>query len=199
MSIRAPSVNGSGTISRVAAVLLVALAAPVAAREVRGIDVPESIRVEGHTLRLNGAGIRRRFFFDIYVIGLYVERPTTDLAAVLAANTPRQVRIHLVRAVSAQQMRDAVAEGFRRSAGDAMPGLETRLARLEAMLRAGGPGDVTTLTWIPGRGTVVTDDGHEIGTIEGKDCADVVFGVWIGPRPVDDGLARTLLAGGKTE
>jgi len=186
-------------VFRAAAVLLLALAAPVAAREIRGVMLPESIQVEGHTLALNGAGIRRRFFFDVYVIGLYVEHPTTDRDAILAANGPRRVRIELVRSVSAEQMRNAVAEGFRRSAGAAMPALETRLARLESMLRAGGPGDVTTLTWIPGRGTVVTDDGHEVGTIEGKDCADVVFGVWIGPRPVDEGLARALLAGGKTE
>jgi hypothetical protein len=192
-----PSANGSGTISRAIIALLLALAAPAAAREIHGIELPESIRVDGHTLQLNGAGIRRRFFFDVYVIGLYVEQPTTERDAVFAASAPRQVRIQLIRSVSAEQMRTAVAEGFRRSAGAAMPTLEARLARLQAMLRAGGPGDVTTLTWIPGRGTVVTDDGHEVGTIEGKDCADVVFGVWIGPRPVDDGLARRLLAGGK--
>ena len=161
--------------------------------------VPESIQLDGHTLRLNGAGIRRRFFLDIYVIGLYVEHPTTDRDMILAADTPRRVHIQLVRSVSAEQMRGAVAEAFRRAAGDAMPNLEARLARLETMLRAGGPGDVTTLTWIPARGLVVTDDGHELGTIEGKDCADVVFGVWMGPRPVDEGLARALLAGGSTE
>jgi len=182
-----------------AAVLLLALAAPVAAREIHGVALPESIQVEGHTLQLNGAGIRRRFFFDVYVIGLYVERPTSDRDAVLAANAPRRVRLELVRSVSAEQMRNAVAEAFRRAAGDGMPRLEARLARLATMLRAGGPGDVTTLTWIPDRGLVVTDDGHELGTIEGKDFADVVFAVWIGRRPVDEGLARALLGGGKAE
>jgi len=161
--------------------------------------LPESIEVAGHALRLNGAGIRRRFFFDVYVIGLYVERPTTDRDAILAADAPRQVRIQLVRSVSAEQMRGAVAEAFRRAAGDALPKLAARLARLETMLRAGGPGDVTTLTWVPARGLVVTDDGHELGTIEGKDFADVVFAVWIGTRPVDERLARELLAGGRTD
>jgi hypothetical protein len=182
-----------------AAALLVALALPATAREIHNVALPESIQVDGHTLVLNGAGIRRRFFFDVYVIGLYVEHPATDRDAILGANAPRQVRIELVRSVSAEQMRTAVGEAFRRAAGDRLPEFEARLARLETMLRAGGPGDRTTLTWVPARGLVVTDDGHELGTIEGKDFADVVFAVWIGTRAIDPGLARALLAGGQTE
>ena len=183
----------------VAALGLAQLAAPALARDVHGVALPETVEVAGRTLHLNGAGVRRRFFVDVYVIGLWVERPSTERRAILDADSPRRIEIHLLRDVSAEQMGGAVTTAFRASAGDAMPSLEERLARLQTLLRAAHAGDTTTLTWIPGRGTVVADDGHEAGTIEGKDFADALFSVWIGTRPVDGGLARALLAGGKVE
>ncbi len=41
---------------------------------VEGISLPETIQLESKTLQLNGAGIRTKFFMDIYVVGLYVAK-----------------------------------------------------------------------------------------------------------------------------
>ncbi len=39
---------------------------PAGAREIAGVDVPESLKSDdGTTLQLNGAGVRSKFFFDI--------------------------------------------------------------------------------------------------------------------------------------
>jgi hypothetical protein len=56
-------------------------------------------------------------------------------------------------------------------------------------------GDEILLTYVPGRGTVVTAKGVEKGIIEGKDFADALFAVWLGPNPAQEDLKRALLGG----
>ena len=49
------------------------LAAPAYAnKDVAGVDVPDTLSVEGKTLQLNGAGIRKKFVVKVYVGALYV-------------------------------------------------------------------------------------------------------------------------------
>jgi len=48
----------------------------VSAREIAGVTVEESLPArDGGVLQLNGAGIRSKFFFDIYIAELYVQQP----------------------------------------------------------------------------------------------------------------------------
>ena len=49
-----------------------------------------------------------------------------------------------------------------------------------------------TLTYVPDKGTVVSGAGKET-VIPGKDFADALFTVWLGPDPVDGDLKRKLL------
>src|SRR5262245_2468878 len=74
------------------------------AKEVAGVSFPASEEVAGKTLRLNGAGLRTRFFFQVYAIGLYVEHPATDAATLLAADEMRRAELHMLRSVSASEM-----------------------------------------------------------------------------------------------
>jgi hypothetical protein len=53
------------------ALLLAAL--PASAREVGGVSIPDTSMLGGKTLRLNGAGVRSKFFISIYVGALYLE------------------------------------------------------------------------------------------------------------------------------
>ncbi|MGL5395016.1 MAG: chalcone isomerase family protein, partial [Shewanella sp.] len=42
------------------------------AKEVSGVQVADSITLDAQTLQLNGAGVRSKFFMDLYVGSLYV-------------------------------------------------------------------------------------------------------------------------------
>ncbi|NOX76798.1 MAG: chalcone isomerase, partial [Gammaproteobacteria bacterium] len=48
------------------------------ALEVAKVNIPEQIKLADTTLTLNGAGIRSKFFFDIYVGALYLPQKTRD-------------------------------------------------------------------------------------------------------------------------
>ena len=85
--------------------LLLLFAATAAGREVAGVTVPETVDVAGHILQLNGAGLRTRFFFKVYVMALYLPKPARTAAEVLDGEGPRRVTLHLLRALDVHDLR----------------------------------------------------------------------------------------------
>jgi hypothetical protein len=49
------------------------LATSALAGELEGVSMPDDVSVEGHPLKLNGMGLRKKFIVNVYVAGLYVE------------------------------------------------------------------------------------------------------------------------------
>jgi Chalcone isomerase-like len=164
-------------------------------KEVGGVNFPQTVQAAGKTLQLNGAGLRTRFFIKVYAIALYLEQPSTDATAILTADQVRRAELRMLRSVSASEMAEAIGEAFTANAGGALPQLQARLDRFKSLFPAATSGEVITLTYVPGTGTVVGAGGKDLGTIEGKDFADVLFSAWIGAHPVDDSLKQALLAG----
>src|SRR5262245_60786655 len=103
--------------------LLLGTGRPAAGRDVAGVTLAETASVAGKTLTLNGAGLRTRFFFKVYVIGLYLERPATDAAPILAADSVRRAELHLLRALSGSEIASAIGGAFEQNAGEAGPRL----------------------------------------------------------------------------
>ena len=88
-----------------------------------------------------------------------------------------------------------VVSGIARDGGGNAAALKDRVERLKAMFPSAEQGEVITFTYVPGQGTVVAAKGKTVGTIEGKDFADALFGAWIGSSPVDSSLKQALLTG----
>ena len=89
----------------------------------------------------------------------------------------------MLRSVAATEMADAIAEAFTANAGGAAAAAQARLDRFKSMFPNATSGEVITLTYVPGTGTTVGAGGKDVGTIEGKDFADVLFSAWIGAQP----------------
>jgi len=181
------------------ALLLAAL--PASALEIAGVKVPESIPVEGKTLLLNGAGLRTKSFLKVkvYVAGLYVTQRSTDAAAVVALDAPKVIRMTLLRDVDRSSMLGALKDGFESNSPNQAAALAPKLALVEASFPAEfKEGQVFIVTYVPGQGTTLGVEGAKGLTVEGKDFADAMFRVWLGPKPTDGGLEdlkEALLAG----
>ena len=63
--------------------MLAVVAFAAGAAEVAGVKLEDKTQVESRDLVLNGAGLRKRVVFNVYVIGLYLPEKRTDPAAVL--------------------------------------------------------------------------------------------------------------------
>jgi hypothetical protein len=178
-----------------ASLVLVLFATLAFAVEVAGVKLPETITVDGKTLKLNGAGLRKKFIVKVYVAGLYLEKPSKDAGAALASNEAKSMRLHILRSLKGSKVSEAIVEGFERNSKEQMPKLQARLQKLSQMIPDVAEGDEIGLTWLPDKGTVVTVRGTDRGTIEGRDFADALFAVWLGPNPVQEDLKIALLGG----
>ncbi len=166
-----------------------------AATDVAGVNVDKSCNMGDQALKLNGAGIRSKFFFKIYVGVLCLEQPARDAAAVLAAPGAKRMQMNMLYdKVEAEKITDGWEEGFRAnldSAGYAR--LEPRLKQFNAMFRTLRKGDVVNMDYIPGRGTQVSINGEPRGVVEGEDFFRALLQVWIGKHPADKSLKKGLL------
>jgi hypothetical protein len=181
------------------AVLLAAL--PAAAVEVAGVKVPDSVQVDGKTLLLNGAGLRTKSMFKVkvYVGALYVTQRSTDAAAVVALDAPKVIRLTLLRNVDKSSMLGALKDGIEANSPGQAASLAPRMKIVEeAFPSEFKEGQVMAVTYVPGQGTTLGVEGTKGVTVEGKDFADALFRVWLGPKPTDGGLEdlkEALLAG----
>jgi Chalcone isomerase-like len=183
-------------------VLLLALfAVPALAAEVAGVQVEESIKLETSELVLNGAGLRTKAFFKVYVAGLYLAAKKTSAEDVLTLPGAKRVSMRLMRDLSAKQLTDALDEGFRDNtpAAEQEP-LKGRLAELIAIMNAlqsAKEGDVITLDWLPGTGTRVMLNSEPKGkAIAGEDFYRALLRIWLGENPVSGTLKKALLGQG---
>jgi chalcone isomerase-like protein len=181
------------TRTMVVAVVGFALAVITLGAEVAGVKMPDTVTVEGKTLKLNGAGLRKKVVFKVYVAGLYLETPSKDAAAIVSSDQIKSMRLHILRTLEAGKITEAISEGFEKNSKAQMGALKERLDRFNAMFPNVKEGDEIAMTYVPGKGTVVTAKGVEKGVIGGKDFADALFSVWLGPNPVQEDLKKALL------
>ena len=163
------------------------------AKEFAGVTLPDTATVAGKTLKLNGMGLRKKAIFKVYVGGLYLEAPSKDAAAILAADAPRELAMQFLREVDKAKLAETYREGFTANAPDKAAAQKANVDKFLSWVADVKDGTKWAITYVPGKGTTLALDGKEAGTIEGKDFADLVFSLWLGPKPPSEDLKKGLL------
>ena len=169
------------------------------AREVAGIDIPETVQLAAGTppLVLNGAGIRKKFFFKIYVAGLYLPSRQTSSKAIVDMPGPKRVHMHfLYKEVERDKLVTGWQEGFENNLEtNQFEKVASRLTKFNQLFRTMHRGDVIDLDYQPEEGTQVLFNGELQGRIEGDDFYAALLQVWLGQQPADADLKTALLKG----
>lgn len=177
--------------------VLLLVAAPLHAKEIAGVMVQEMVKTDtGVELTLNGAGIRSKFFFDIYIAELYLEEPSADVDKILAAQGSRRMVMHfLYKEVGKDKLVEGWDEGFTGNSSSAeVEVLQPKIDEFNSMFVDVKEGDRILLDYVPGKGTVVTVADIEKGVVEGKDFSDALLLIWLGEKPVNKKLKSQLLS-----
>ena len=167
------------------------------AAEVAGVKLDDKAQVESRELVLNGAGLRKRVIFNVYVIGLYLPEKKSDAAAVLALPGPKRAAIHMLRNVGADSFTEALIDGLRANTSEAeYKALEPRVNELAATMAQVGEakkGMHLALDWT-GSATQLVVNGRPAGKpVTGEDFYRALLRIWLGDKPVQDDLKKSLL------
>ncbi|MEW9899718.1 chalcone isomerase family protein [Chitinivorax sp. PXF-14] len=181
-----------------AAVALSAL--PAFAAEVAGVKLDDKVNVAGADLVLNGAGVRSKFgLAKVYVAGLYVSAKTKDADAVVNAKQQRRVQLVMKRDVDADKMLEAFKEGITaNTSATELTALQPKIAKLEAIFKAVREvreGDIINLDFAADGATKITVRNQPKEVIPGADLSSALLRIWLGSKPVQDDLKKSLLEG----
>lgn len=174
---------------------LAALAQPL---EVEGVKLEATTQLGAAQLQLNGAGLRTKVFFKVYVAGLYMPQKATTAAQLLAQTGARRVTITMLRNVDAESFAGALNDGLRDNHTEAQfAAMKPHIDALNANLKAVGEarkGDVIHFEYVPDAGTRVTVNGQVRGNvIAGEEFFTSVLRIWLGDKPVDGNLKKALI------
>jgi long-chain acyl-CoA synthetase len=182
------------------AVLLAALtvAPSLQAAEVVGVKVDEKIQIGDKELVLNGAGLRTKVFFKVYVGALYVSQKATTPAAIYESQAPRRMVLRMLREMDADSLFNALDEGLRNNLTPAeITDLRPQAVQLGSIMKDIGTvkqGDSISIDFTTA-GIEVGLNGKTRDKVEGATFAKALLKVWLGDSPADAGLKRALLGG----
>ncbi len=168
------------------------------AAEVAGIRLDDSLQSAGQTLVLNGAGLRTRFFIQVYVGALYLPQKTRQPEAIIANTGTRRLHLRLLRDMDADTLLGALEDGLRQNLGEAeLAALRPAREQFGALVQKIGKareGDELSLEFGT-EGVTLGLNGSPRGKVADPAFGPALLRVWLGARPVDSGLKKALLGG----
>jgi len=169
----------------------------VHAKNISDVDISESISLSENSkpLILNGAGIRSKFVFDIYIGGLYLEEKQTTTHAIYNAGGQKSIRMHfLYGEVSQEKLVSSWNDGFEsNNSEEELKKLKPRIDQFNDFFISVKKGDSIHLNFSPSRGTEVVINNTNKGTIKGHDFFTAVLKIWLGDEPADEDLKAAML------
>jgi hypothetical protein len=182
-----------------AAVLLTAslsIAPTAGATVLNGVDVADTMRIDGHNVVLNGVGLRTLTFLKvkIYVAALYLPKKDSNAQAILASPGPKVIALHHIHSGSKQQVQDRYREGEKVNCGGGGcdSALQADFDRLLASAEPVGEGDLT-LYIVTDKSFRVVFNGREVIAFTGDRLGNMIIDGFIGARPPSEELRAALL------
>lgn len=172
------------------------LPSPAQALQLGGVQVPEQVSVESHLLALNGAGVRKRFFFDVYVAALYTTIKGLDTSTIVNSSEPRSLRLTLLRKQSGAALAGALNDGLDDNSSsqelDELRAPREQLTALVGAIDEGLPGDTIAMDF-NARHVTVSHNGRKLGAVESPGLMAALLRVWLGRKPAQESLKKALL------
>ena len=175
-----------------------AAATAAVAVELAGVKVEDAVTVSGTKLQLNGAGIRYKGPFKVYVGDLYTTRRVSSLDDLIAAPGPKRLSMTFLRDINSAEFGKMLTRGMednvsKQELSKIIPGM-FKMGDIFAANKSFAPGDVCSLEWDPAKGLSV----YAKGKLQAEPFKDPAFyralmSIWFGNTPADWKLKDELL------
>lgn len=172
------------------------LAPAASAADVAGVTVADHVSEGTQTLVLNGAGLRKRVVFNVYVAALYTSAKTEDAAAIINSTEPRRLQLTLLRDIGSDTLLDALNDGLAdNTTPQELAALSTASGEFKTIMTSVGQGlkgDTIELDFTAA-GVAVRFKDKALGQVKDPSFAAALMRVWLGDKPAQNSLKRALL------
>ncbi len=174
---------------------------PLFAKTIEGVDLAQSVELEGEALVLNGAGMRKKSIFissvNVYVGALYLKEKKTTWEAIKSSSYPRQIIMHFVRDVGGSRLLEGFREGLQKQ-WKVRAELEKELMegfdKISKSLQDLKEGEKIILSFFPKKVVMTIANKEPISIEVGENFPEALLGVWF-IDPEDKKLKDALLGG----
>ncbi|NJD90058.1 MAG: hypothetical protein FIA91_00860 [Geobacter sp.] len=176
-----------------ALIFVVALSANAGAVEIAGVSIDPTVTVNNQQLKLNGSGIRKKFFVKVYIGSLYAAKKLSSGSEALKDPGAKLIRMNFLHSkVDKEKIIEAFSEGFANNS----PGLagSSEAKKFLALFTADFVrGDVVDLLLGADGSVSAKHNGRQLGTVTSPRLASGVLAIYLGDKPADDGLKKGML------
>ncbi len=163
------------------------------ALEVAGVQLDQTVTAHGQQLKLNGYGLRKKFFIKVYIGSLYASKRLATAAEALRDPGEKLIRMNFLHSkVEKEKIIEAFNDGFANNSPDLIGAPEVKKF-LSLFTADFNRGDVVDLL-LGADGTVsATHNGTSLGTVPSTKLAKAVLAIYLGDKPADDSLKKGML------
>ena len=165
--------------------------------DIADIKIPEeAILEDGTELKLNGAGVLKKFFMKIYIGALYLPQQLSDAEQILETAQHNRVALHILyKELSRENIATALHKSFKKNLSvTEFDDLTDELSLfLDSLPHRIIKGDTVSIDYQPGSGTTISINGKLRGVVAGRFFNRALLATWLGENSVSPTLKAALL------
>ena len=165
----------------------------VYATEIEGVTFRDQVQVNGTDLDIRGTGLFRYLrFIKAYVGALYM--PADVPSDEVLSDTPKRLEVEYFYAIKGEDFGPATNKVMAQNVdAETFERLRPLVDYHNSLYQDVQPGDRYSLTYTPGKGTILALNDEPLGIIEGAEFAAAVFSMWLGEKPMNKAFKNQLL------
>jgi len=172
-------------------ILLVSLCA----KEVGGVQIKELINLNNTSLSLQGAGVRSKFFFDIYVGALYLKNKNNNPKQIIEESSPMDIRMVITSSlITRAKMKEGFNDDFKvikhlgyKVDNDSLKKfLQTFDTKIDKK-------DIYDFAFFPKSGLIIYKNHKLLLTLKDNDFKKALYAIWLGTKPAQESLKKKML------
>ena len=163
--------------------------------EVAGVQLEPVVTVNSQQLKLNGYGIRKKFFVKVYIGSLYTAKRLTTASEALQYGGGKLIRMNFLHSkVEKEKIIEAFSEGLANNSPELIGSPDVRKF-LSLFTVDFVKGDIVDLIMSADGSVAAVHNGKPLGSISSTKLAKGVLAIYLGEKPADDSLKKGMLGG----
>ncbi|MBM3431049.1 MAG: chalcone isomerase [Bacteroidetes bacterium] len=153
----------------------------------------KKLDIKGDVLTYNGAGLRQKYGFDLYVGALYLENQSSDANKIINTDDIQAINIKIISSkVTRDKFNESVSEGFSRASHGKATEEQKKLFKSYFSDEIKNKDDIL-LIYKPEKGVAVMINGKYKGVVGNLDFKKALWSIWLGTNPADEKLKKKML------